>query len=492
MSKKLTFDTLMHLKSFIKSSQINTIKTYYTEDAFKDSEIGKEVTLKYEEFDYDSSSMNELTNKLIRASFLPNGEFIKNEFEAGKILFNHLKDLTPNQASDIGFWTYHNHFTFYRYIAKRWNGLWKENEQNPNYILNHWIQTNSNQSGLIDYPISGLWWSFYLTQDSIGNKEFKLTEILFKNESLRTKYLGQARFARHKPAILGVLEFIQSNEDHITSLESVGRAIVPYINLLGGIRPLSFFSKDWFIEKLNNQFGEQIKNGDPLFIRPESTLKNKYQTNQKNDNRKDFDVLPLNNKANSKKFDKYFCLNKDTGSYIISNFKNTQDWNYCVGFNNNKANQFLIHFYREGKIKKSLINENIHNKQINREYFNGKNSTLHLVDLKLISDKTLFGIAFKNIRGIYVKVMDAQDETLFRIDNEDLTQEGKKILYYLTEPFKVSYKILPYHLRDNIGSIFRKSPTSYGIDINNQYYNNELNTLKEYWPSLFNGEIKWT
>src|SRR5690606_22561651 len=96
------------------------------------------------------------------------------EFEAGKLLFENLK-LSPKQASDIGFWTYHNHYTFYPYLTKRWSDLWEDEVINPStYIINHWIQSNSSQGELMKYPISGLWWSFYLTVDEEREDKYEL------------------------------------------------------------------------------------------------------------------------------------------------------------------------------------------------------------------------------------------------------------------------------------------------------------------------------
>lgn len=424
MSKKFTIDTIKDLK--VKVKELNeTLTSFYTQNEFKPDESFRLFT---EESELSNISKDLVTDMI--SAFEEN----ETEFEAGKLLFENLK-LSPKQASDIGFWTYHNHYTFYPYITKRWSDLWEDEVINPStYIINHWIQSNSSQGELMKYPISGLWWSFYLTVDEEREDKYELTKLFFKNYSLRVVQMGQTRFARHKPAILGVLEFIKENNLESKSLEQAARAIVPYINLIGGIRPLTYFDKDWFKTKLKNRFGEQITKGEKLFMRPEE-----IQVSNQNNNSKSSSV----NVQEQKNYNHYFCLNSDTGNYCISS-KANDDWDYCIGLDFDIQDQFLIHFYQEGKIKKSKVNGSLSNKTVDRSkpYSNGKCLKLNLSDVQLINQPVLFGIAYKTRTGVYFKAMDEQDTDNFRIDNPDINQEGKKVLY-IDEPFKSAYKILP-------------------------------------------------
>ena len=220
MNMKFTIDTIKDLK--IKVKEMNgTLLSHYTKDEFMPDDSFRLFTEQSEVLRTDGN----LVNQMISAF-----EENETEFEAGKLLFENLK-LNPKQASDIGFWTYHNHYTFYQYISKRWGDVWNEEKEvaNPStYIVNHWIQSNSSQSELIIYPISGLWWSFYLTVDEAREDKYELTKVFFKNYTLRVVQMGQTRFARHKPAIQGVLEFIKENNLEKKTLEQAGRAIVSF------------------------------------------------------------------------------------------------------------------------------------------------------------------------------------------------------------------------------------------------------------------------
>lgn len=475
MNMKFTIDTIKDLKIKVKEMNGNLLG-YYTQDEFKPDNSFRFAT---EESEVSETDAN-LVTRMIAAL-----EQNETEFEAGKLLFEKIK-LNPKQASDIGFWTYHNHYTFYQYISKRWGDVWDEEKEvvNPStYIVNHWIQSNSSQQELIKYPISGLWWSFYLTVDEEREDKYELTKIFFKNYSLRVVQMGQTRFARHKPAIQGVLEFIKENNLEKKSLEQSARAIVPYINLLGGIRPLSYFDKDWFKTKLKKRFGEQIKAGQKLFIRPDE-LKIIKQNNA------------ANNLADTKKqpenFDRYLCLNAESGNYMISS-QSDDNWDYCIGLDFEIKDQFLIHFYQEGKIKKTKLNGSLSNKTVDRSkpYSNGKCPRLTLTGVQLINQPVLFGIAYKTRNGIFFKAMDEQNLENFRTDNSDLNQEGKKVLY-LDEPFQSAYKILPHEIMDTLGTLVQQSPTSKGAEITNKYHSDKWKALKNYWAELFNGSIEWS
>lgn len=474
MNKKFTIDTIKDLK--VKVKEMNgTLLSYYTQNEFRPDDSFRLFTEQSEVSGLDEHLVNQMLSAY---------EQNETEFEAGKLLFENLK-INPKQASDIGFWTFHNHYTFYQYIAKRWGDVWDTEKEvaNPsNYIINHWIQSNSSQSELIIYPISGLWWSFYLTLDEDREDKYELTKVFLKNYTLRVVQMGQTRFARHSPAIHGVLEFIKENNLDKKSLEQAGRAIVPYINLLGGIRPLSYFDKNWFKTKLQKRFGEQIKAGKKLFLRPnEIKINNRNSTsNNLSDTKKQAEV-----------FDRYLCLNAESGNYIISS-KHDDNWDYCIGLDFEIKDQFLIHFYQEGKIKKTKVNGSLSNKTVDRSkpYSNGKCPKLTLTDVKLINEPVLFGIAYKTRYGIFFKAMDEQSPENFRTDNSDLNQEGKKVLY-IDEQFQSAYKILPYEIKDALGTLVQQSPTSKGAEITNKYYAEKWKILKNYWAELFNGALEW-
>jgi hypothetical protein len=195
----------------------------------------------------------------------------KSDFERGKMLYESLSHLSRRDASDIGFWNYLSHNQLYKVVHRMWPDIEKppSKSSSETYILNHWIMTSSAQSELMDYPLSGLWWSFFLTVDEGRADKYELTKVFFKNLTFRTKSFGQSKIARHKEAVIGVLEFIIENGLDQQNFEDNGNAITPYLNLLGGVKPLGAFDRDWFKEKLNKKFRGDIEKYGRLFRRTE-------------------------------------------------------------------------------------------------------------------------------------------------------------------------------------------------------------------------------
>jgi len=245
MSKIITPDSLSQLVINIKESE--NILFNYTKNNFNPDGLDVISTI----YDPTFPSIDEnIVDKIVEI-YRREG----NECEVGILLYESLENMTPRKAGNPGYWTQMNHHSFYKYIAIRWPRLWELESAELNsskYILDHWVQVSSSQSDLMRYPISGLWWSVHLSIDETRSDKYELTRVLFMNDTLRTRQLGTARFARHKPAIHAVLEHIQDLVEQGISLEKVANLITPYVNMLGGIRPLSYFDKEWFKHKLND------------------------------------------------------------------------------------------------------------------------------------------------------------------------------------------------------------------------------------------------
>jgi hypothetical protein len=194
-----------------------------------------------------------------------------NEFESGRYLYSAMDGLTPRDASNIGFWTKLSHHEFYKFIHARWSIdlLIGDFEKLRSHILYHWHLDTEAQASLIDHPLAGLWWSFYMTEDEKDNSDYELTRIYFINSAFRTKYIGQSKIGRHKEALIGTLKFIRDYKLHLNNLEENARSITPFLNLLGGTKPLSLFDRDWFYFMLKKQFSSDIKQYGRLFRRDE-------------------------------------------------------------------------------------------------------------------------------------------------------------------------------------------------------------------------------
>lgn len=384
------------------------------------------------------------------------------DFECAKLLYENLK-LTPAQAGNADFWNYLHHFDMYKYIHQRW-----KNQGNIHtHIKRHWLLNLTSQKHLINFPLTTLWWSIHLTIDETREDKYELSKVYFSNNRFRTVSLGGMSFVRHKPAILSVLEFMKNHRKELTrtiNYTDLGDEISKFINLLGGTKPLSFFDREWFTAKLKERF--KIGEGSS-----ENDYEELISEIEQNENER---VLC------------YFCLN-NTGNpnYMVSDVKR-DDFDYCIEINGANRNGYLLHFYAEGKIKKTKIDSALLDKSRNQMYSNGKCNNLNLVGVKIIANPVLFGIAYVKNDGLTLfKAMDEQNNDWFRTDNNELLQQGKKVISTYLEYKIIKYKILPYSIKENLGTLVQ-GPQGGGAEITNKYHSEKWSILKQYWPELFN------
>ncbi|MEW4923663.1 DUF6339 family protein [Algibacter sp. 2305UL17-15] len=382
------------------------------------------------------------------------------DFECAKILYEDL-NLTPAQAGNADFWNYLHHFDMYKYIHQRW-----KNQGNIHtHIKRHWLLNLTSQKHLINFPLTTLWWSIHLTIDETREDKYELSKVYFSNNRFRTVSLGGMSFVRHKPAILSVLEFMKNHREELTrttNYTDLGDEISKFINLLGGTKPLSFFDREWFTAKLKERFkmGEESSENDY------GELISEIEQNEK--------VLC------------YYCLN-NTGNpnYMVADVKR-DDFDYCIEINGANRNGYLLHFYAEGKIKKTKIDSALLDKSRNQMYSNGKCNNLNLVGVKIVSTDVLFGIAYSKNGTTKFKAMDGSDSSIFRNDNNSLHQEGKKILYS-RDYQEIKYKLLPYSIKEDLGTLVQ-GPLGKGADITNNYHSDKWTVLKPFWKQLMKDE----
>ena len=198
-----------------------------------------------EAFPYDPSKVKPLANV-----YKPEGLLDRldpdDDFESAKEIYQAYETVTPLLASLPDLWVYLAHVDLFPYVQKRWPRVFDEDVEEQ-YILNHWHEN----SHFMRTTFAGLWWHTYLTYDKQRGNPFELTEVLFKSQDFRTLRFGELGLIRHRPAMIGVLEFLIDNPD-ITqnAFDARGQYISRYFNLLGGTKQLSFMDKDYFKKKL--------------------------------------------------------------------------------------------------------------------------------------------------------------------------------------------------------------------------------------------------
>lgn len=213
-----------------------------------DNDLGIDRYL-HPSFDYNDDEVLSLPN-IDAPSGTPLAEMMasKKDSEAAIILYDAYAKLEPLQAADPRLWTYLTHVDLYPYMIKRRDGVISGKESNKkDYILKYWFLSSNSQQALMRHPLAGLWWAVYLSIDETRSDKYELTREFLKDVDVSSRTLGTYQLGRHKPAVLGIMEFVHSHPDLFSkNRKDAIRFMVKKLNVLGGSKPLSMFDSDYF------------------------------------------------------------------------------------------------------------------------------------------------------------------------------------------------------------------------------------------------------
>lgn len=202
---------------------------------------------KSSEFVYDKKQVLMLPN-IEKPEWLLGKLDAKDDCQTAIYIYEAFQRLEPIQASDERLWVYLAHVDLYPYLIKRWGGVYNNKAENPtSYILEHWFF----EKGFLRNALAGFWWLVYLSVDETKPDKYELTRILFRQLDFATRTLGLYKLARHKEAVIGVLEFI--NENNLLfekAFQEKARFIMKYLNLIGGVKPIAYYKRDFFKSEL--------------------------------------------------------------------------------------------------------------------------------------------------------------------------------------------------------------------------------------------------
>ncbi|MBR4650948.1 MAG: hypothetical protein IKO82_04260 [Prevotella sp.] len=197
-------------------------------------------------FEVDATQVKRLANV-----YAPEGlaqklsEVWEDDFQSAIAIYEAYQSISPLLASNEAFWAYLTHVDLFAYTQKRWPKV-KDNDCTADYIIDHWF-VGSN--GLLRNAVASMWWSVYNTIDEERENKYELTEVLFKNYTLRVITFGSYQLIRHREAMIGVLSFLKDNPEVMTNaFEYRGRFISKYFNRLGAVKQLAYLKRDFFYD----------------------------------------------------------------------------------------------------------------------------------------------------------------------------------------------------------------------------------------------------
>lgn len=184
----------------------------------------------------------------------------KTDTENVKTLYTNLKFLTNEQASDNRFWAGLTHFNFWEFMYRRWDiGEKKQDIKNvkDRYFIG---MGTSYRRSLIVNTISKYWWVGKKTYDEDSQDSFHLLKYFQSDYAARTLNLLSSSYANNDEIIRYTVEaLIELEEDLERRLSRKEfRSILRYLNILGGISVLDYFSKDVLKDKIKNNFHKNI------------------------------------------------------------------------------------------------------------------------------------------------------------------------------------------------------------------------------------------
>lgn len=232
------------------------LKKSYIEKVFEEVENGIGLDLfKKDSYPFDADCL--LVTPHVKhpdnllAQLMPTTE---GDFQTATTIYNAYSSLTPLQAISSQFWESLSLTDLFPYMQKRW-GLKeaKNDDELKKAILNHF---SMKSHGLMRHGLGGLWWLVHLTIDENRDNRFELTEMLFKNYTLRYIRLGVGKVIQHKEAAIGILQYIKDKEQYITSMENVANALTSYFNKLGAVKQLTFLDRNFFYKEMDEHINE--------------------------------------------------------------------------------------------------------------------------------------------------------------------------------------------------------------------------------------------
>lgn len=154
--------------------------------------------------------------------------------------------ISPLMAQQDDLWVYLTHVDLFEYVKKRWPEVETGGKAgNPiNYITDHWF---ANRFNFLRTTFAGFWWNIHLTKDDERDNKYELSEFLFRNQEFRTSSFGELPIIRHREAMIGILEFLQENQDlFATGFNGKARFIRHLFDVIGGFKQLSSLSRVFF------------------------------------------------------------------------------------------------------------------------------------------------------------------------------------------------------------------------------------------------------
>lgn len=171
------------------------------------------------------------------------------DFYCSKLVYENIKGMNPLLASQETFLAYLTHTVFHEYVKQRWNGIYSETDISETFIKKHWFGTKQN-------AIGRLWWNVYLTINE-NNKidPYEYTKVLYRQSDITQNLSSSEVLFPNRKAIHAILGFYRDHDEIFEPRAATNprnRFITKSLNRWGGVKNLSYFEAEDFINEMSN------------------------------------------------------------------------------------------------------------------------------------------------------------------------------------------------------------------------------------------------
>lgn len=167
---------------------------------------------------------------------IPEKQGTETDLENCKRIYNAMKNMSIQTATEERIWAYLTHNVFWNYMRKRW----PVEDANPqdSFIKMRYLFSKSMGQALLRNGISRLWWIAYSTYDESYEDPYYLTELLLRDSDFQVGIL-ERNFSRNQDITRNLLKAIAKyTDDNKFPSRQQRRDLIKHINLIGGTKVL--------------------------------------------------------------------------------------------------------------------------------------------------------------------------------------------------------------------------------------------------------------
>lgn len=180
------------------------------------------------------------------------GGVSKIEVENSKILHKNLKGiLTPSQASDERFWAGLTHGAFWEYMYNRWEMDIKETSEDSIYVR-YFLKGNIKRA-LRANSLARLWWLSEKLYDEKREDPYELLEAFSHDFVTKVHTFLSLRISNSRLVNRSLAEaiiYLEQLEEGWKYRRDLFRALLRYLNILGGVNILDFYEEEVLADTL--------------------------------------------------------------------------------------------------------------------------------------------------------------------------------------------------------------------------------------------------